>query len=164
MINQLSTNSIENISKTQKAKDLIIEELKTLKEPLQHKELIKRLSEIKDAETGDSFFTPGNINGAFVTLNKHMRTLNITKFKKEGGVYYEYISDNTDPNNIEKNSSSDTLDGLLESLKECFNAANQLKSEILSGDFEKTDEVLNLISIMNDLEFFVLKNDFDDKS
>ncbi|MBN6889588.1 hypothetical protein ACUXCC_004892 [Cytobacillus horneckiae] len=158
MITQLSENSLQNISKTQKARELIVEELKT-NQPLQHKEIIKRLNEVKEETTGKTFFSNGNINGAFVSLNKNMRDLNITKYRKDGGVYYEYITDTTDSSNIE-NANLTTLNELLDNLKECFNAANLLKSEILSGEFEKSDEVLNLISKINDLEFFVLQNEF----
>ncbi|MFJ5762746.1 hypothetical protein ACIQAA_27180 [Neobacillus sp. NPDC093182] len=159
MITQLSTNSFQNSSKTQKARELIVEELITTGQPLQHKDIVKRLTEVKDETTGETFFSNGNINGAFVSLNKYMRELNVTKYKKDGGVYYEYITDTTDPSNIDELNLS-TLNGLLDNLKECFNAANLLKSEILSGEFEKSDEVLNLISKINDLEFFVLQNEF----
>lgn len=159
MIKELSTDLLQNRSKTQKAKELIVEELKTANEPLQHKEIIKRLDAVADTTTGEPFFSNGNINGAFVTLNKNMRDLNVTKYKKDGGVFYEYITDATDLSKIEEANVS-TLNGLLDNLKECFHAANLLKSEILSGEFEKNDEVLNLIGKINDLEFFVLKNEF----
>lgn len=159
MIKMLSINSLGSSSKTQRARELIVEELKSVNEPLQHKEIIKRLNAVKDTATGEPFFSNGNINGAFVSLNKYMRDLNVTKYKKDGGVYYEYITDATDISKIEEANLS-TLNGLLDNLKECFHAANLLKSEILSGEFEKNNEVLNLISKINDLEFFVLQNEF----
>jgi hypothetical protein len=158
MIEKLSVNSLQEMSKTQKARELIVEELKNTKSSLQHKEIVKRLNNVKDTTTGELFFSNGNINGAFVSLNKFMHDLNVTKYKKDGGVYYEYITEDTDPRNIEEGNLG-TLNELLDNLKECFSTANLLKSEILSGEFEKSDEVLNLISKINDLEFFVLQNE-----
>jgi len=51
------------------------------------------------------------------------------------------------------------LNELLDSLKECFHVTSLLKSEIISGEFKKNDDVLTLISKINDLEFFVLQNE-----
>lgn len=146
------------MTKTQKAKELIIKELKEYG-VLQHKEIVKRLSNIEDEDTGKPFFTIGHINGAFVSLNKKLNDLNIIKYKKDGGVYYQYITEDIDLNNVEK-LSANTLNDLINKLRECFKSAHLLKNEILQGEFEKNDKILDLISKINELELFVLKNDF----
>lgn len=125
---------------------------------MQHKEIVKRLTEVTDAKSKDqSFFSVGHINGAFVTLKKNMSNLSITKFKKDGGVYYQYISNSDHSVNTVGDLDHSTLDELKNSLKECFKVAHTLKSEILSGEFEQSDELLELLGKINDLEISVLK-------
>lgn len=147
----------EGKTKTAYASDLIIHVLKEQQGvPMQHKYIIQALESVLDKKTGERMFTSGNINGAFNFLNKDLSKYNITKYRQNGGVYYKYT---TDENELALNSEDiNVTEQLLQSLNATFEIANKLKSELLMSNVTTTEEVIELIAKISDIELFVLRN------
>lgn len=154
-------------SKTSYASDLILELLKNEAENLvQHKYIVKALESVCDQKTEEPIFSIGNINGGFNLLNKNIYENNVFKERLDGGVFYCYTEDVFDlmasevvQSTLEEESNTElVIQQIVRNLLSTFEMNNKLKKNILLSSEETTNQVIELVAKLSELEIFILKN------